>query len=282
MRFGSSPIGAKNLVASTTSSRRLAIALPTISSDSPAEYTSAVSMKLMPASSAALMMRTQSSWSGLPQTPNIMAPRQNSLTWTPLRPNGRVFMAVPYAAWMSTSSWPSKRSATCSSATRGIDRMDRRARPLVLPPRRARRPWRVLRHRRRIRRVGAASALVLRLDDALHRQPARRGRRRCRACRVVLRRVPPPTHARRRARSRSHHRAALRRSHGEEGDGEWRIARRRCVFDWTRRDPIVGEWPLPPEALQGRRDRSDPAYDRTRTPASRSSGRGLPNTGRAA
>jgi hypothetical protein len=49
----------------------------------------------------------------------------------------------------------------------------------------------------------------------------------------------------------------------ERRDHEWRIARRRCVFDWTRRDPIVGEWPLPPEALQGRRDRSDPAYDRT-------------------
>jgi hypothetical protein len=35
--LGPSPIGAKNFVASTTSSRRPAIARPTISSDSPAE-----------------------------------------------------------------------------------------------------------------------------------------------------------------------------------------------------------------------------------------------------
>ena len=43
-------------MASTTSSRRPSSALPTISSDSPAEYTSAVSMKLMPASRAAWMI----------------------------------------------------------------------------------------------------------------------------------------------------------------------------------------------------------------------------------
>ena len=43
-----------------------AIALATISSDSPAEYTSAVSMKLMPASSAAWITAIDSSWSGLP------------------------------------------------------------------------------------------------------------------------------------------------------------------------------------------------------------------------
>jgi hypothetical protein len=51
----------KNLVASTTSSRRPLRALPTISSDSPAEYTSAVSTTLIPASSAAWMMRIESS-----------------------------------------------------------------------------------------------------------------------------------------------------------------------------------------------------------------------------
>jgi hypothetical protein len=44
---------------------------------------------------------------------------------------------------------------------------------------------------------------------------------------------------------------------------EWRIADRKCVFDWTRRDPITAEWDLPHEALQGRRDRSDPVYRRT-------------------
>ena len=88
--FGSSPIGAWNFVASTTSSRRPASALPTISSDSPAEYTSAVSMKLMPASSAAWMIATESSWSGLPQPPNIIAPRQSGLTFTPVRPSESV------------------------------------------------------------------------------------------------------------------------------------------------------------------------------------------------
>ena len=54
-------MGPQNLVASTTCSRRPRRALPTISSDSPPEYTSAVSTKLMPASSAVWMMRMQSS-----------------------------------------------------------------------------------------------------------------------------------------------------------------------------------------------------------------------------
>jgi hypothetical protein len=56
----------KNFVARTTSSRRPLSALPTISSDSPAEGTSAVSTKLIPASRAARMMRIESSWSVLP------------------------------------------------------------------------------------------------------------------------------------------------------------------------------------------------------------------------
>ena len=46
----------------------------------------------------------------------------------------------------------------------------------------------------------------------------------------------------------------------ESRDGEWRIADRRCVFDWTRRDPIVGLWELPGEALRGARDRNDTVY----------------------
>src|SRR3954465_14083785 len=77
------------LVASTTPSRRPAIALPTISSDSPREYTSAVSMKLIPASRAAWMMRIEAAGSGLPHAPNIIAPRQSGETWTPVRPSGR-------------------------------------------------------------------------------------------------------------------------------------------------------------------------------------------------
>src|SRR3954467_13158674 len=92
-RFGSSPIGMKNFVASTTSSRRFFSALPTISSDSPAEYTSALSTKLIPASSARWMMRIESSWSGLPQAPNIIVPRQSFETWTPVRPRGRYSIA---------------------------------------------------------------------------------------------------------------------------------------------------------------------------------------------
>src|SRR4051794_6635297 len=87
--LGSSPIGMKNLVARTTSSRRPASASPTISSDTPPEYTSAVSTKLIPASSARWMMRMESARSSLPQGPNIIAPRQSGLTWTPVRPSGR-------------------------------------------------------------------------------------------------------------------------------------------------------------------------------------------------
>jgi hypothetical protein len=88
-RLGSSPIGPQNLVARTTSSRRPLSALPTISSDSPAEYTSAVSTKLIPASSAAWMIRIESSWSALPHAPNIIVPRQSFDTWTPVRPSER-------------------------------------------------------------------------------------------------------------------------------------------------------------------------------------------------
>ena len=50
-------------------------------------------MKLMPASSAAWMIATDSSWSGLPQAPNIMAPRHSGLTLTPVRPKLRYSIA---------------------------------------------------------------------------------------------------------------------------------------------------------------------------------------------
>src|SRR5215218_3939969 len=50
---------------------------------------SAVSTKLIPASSARWTMRIESSWSGLPQAPNIIVPRQSFETWTPVRPSGR-------------------------------------------------------------------------------------------------------------------------------------------------------------------------------------------------
>src|SRR3954470_6135764 len=46
-------------------------------------------MKLMPASSAAWRIRIDSSWSGLPHSPNIIAPRQSGLTLTPVLPRLR-------------------------------------------------------------------------------------------------------------------------------------------------------------------------------------------------
>jgi hypothetical protein len=58
-------------------------------SDSPAEYMSAVSTKLMPASRAAWMTRTDSAWSGLPTEPNIIVPRQYALTSMPVPPSVR-------------------------------------------------------------------------------------------------------------------------------------------------------------------------------------------------
>src|SRR4051812_3835494 len=47
----------------------------------------------MPASSAAWMMRMDSSWSVLPQSPNIIAPRHRGLTLTPVVPRLRSSMA---------------------------------------------------------------------------------------------------------------------------------------------------------------------------------------------
>src|SRR5664279_5998696 len=53
-------------------------------------------MKLIPASRARWMMRIDSPWSGLPHSPNIMAPRQSGLTLMPVRPRVRVSMERPY------------------------------------------------------------------------------------------------------------------------------------------------------------------------------------------
>ena len=43
------------------------------------------------------MIRIDSSWSGLPQAPNIIAPRQSGLTSTPVRPSGRYSTRGAYA-----------------------------------------------------------------------------------------------------------------------------------------------------------------------------------------
>src|SRR5436190_6491162 len=50
-------------------------------------------MKLIPASSARWMIRMDSSWSVLPHSPNIIAPRQSGLTLTPVVPKLRSCMA---------------------------------------------------------------------------------------------------------------------------------------------------------------------------------------------
>ncbi|MFA5883943.1 MAG: nuclear transport factor 2 family protein [Acidimicrobiia bacterium] len=43
-------------------------------------------------------------------------------------------------------------------------------------------------------------------------------------------------------------------------DGEWRIARRVAVTEWSRVDREDDWWPIPDGMLQGRRDRTDPVY----------------------
>jgi LysR substrate binding domain len=42
------------------------------------------------------MMRIASSWSLLPQAPNIIVPRQSFETWTPVRPRGRVLHEISF------------------------------------------------------------------------------------------------------------------------------------------------------------------------------------------
>jgi len=45
----------------------------------------------------------------------------------------------------------------------------------------------------------------------------------------------------------------------ERRDGEWRIARRQCLLDWARTDPVP-EFCDGDKSGDGRRDRSDPSY----------------------
>ena len=54
-------------------------------------------MKLMPESSAWWIMRIDSSWSAVPQAPNIMAPRHKGLTFTPVRPSVRYSIGLMVA-----------------------------------------------------------------------------------------------------------------------------------------------------------------------------------------
>lgn len=43
----------------------------------------------------------------------------------------------------------------------------------------------------------------------------------------------------------------------EKRNGEWRIARRVCVFDWTRTDPVPAGWDFTTGFLRGRPDGED-------------------------
>src|SRR5882757_8122922 len=64
-------------------------------------------MKLIPASIARCTMRTQSSWSGLPTAPNIMAPRQSGLTLMPVAPRVRKSMLLIEAGYRRYPASPS-------------------------------------------------------------------------------------------------------------------------------------------------------------------------------
>ncbi len=46
----------------------------------------------------------------------------------------------------------------------------------------------------------------------------------------------------------------------ERRGGEWRIADRLCVFDWTRRDEVAAEWDMGPEVVRGLRGPADPVF----------------------
>jgi hypothetical protein len=43
----------------------------------------------------------------------------------------------------------------------------------------------------------------------------------------------------------------------ERRNGEWRILRRVCVYEWTRTDDVPDGWSLPANFLRGRRDATD-------------------------
>lgn len=93
--FGPSPIGIRTFVDSSTSSRLPSIALPTISSDTPAEYIFAVSRKFTPASRHISICRVADPTSVLPTPakpptpPKVIVPIVNVETRKPERPSWR-------------------------------------------------------------------------------------------------------------------------------------------------------------------------------------------------
>ena len=72
----------------------------------------------MPASRARWMIRMLSSWSGLPQAPNIMVPSVSGLTWTPVRAEGSEVGVVAHAVsfWTGGGGVLAGRAARARSA----------------------------------------------------------------------------------------------------------------------------------------------------------------------
>src|SRR3954451_23516392 len=88
---------------------------------------SAVSTKLMPASRARWMMRIESSWSVLPQAPNIIVPRQSFETDTPVRPSGRKSMVFLLGVVDDLRiRLGAQRLGVRAAAHAGVQRVDRR------------------------------------------------------------------------------------------------------------------------------------------------------------
>src|SRR5579872_3120806 len=100
--FGPRPIPIRTLVATSTRSRRPRSTWPRISSASPAEYTSAVSIRLTPASRHMSTWRSASSTSveptsaNPPAPPNVIVPMVRTDMRRPDRPSARYSMGRPY------------------------------------------------------------------------------------------------------------------------------------------------------------------------------------------
>src|SRR5580693_3818295 len=105
--FGPRPIPIRTLVATSTWSRRPRRTWPRISSARPVEYTSAVSIRLTPASRHMSTWRSASSTSveptsaNSPVPPNVIVPMVSTDTRRPDRPSARYSMRGPYRghAW---------------------------------------------------------------------------------------------------------------------------------------------------------------------------------------
>src|SRR5580658_3169859 len=124
--FGSAPMGRLTFVVRTTLSRRPLSARPTTSSESP--YASAVSTRLMPASSALWMIRIEASGSGLPTcVANMSAPSAYGLTLMPVPPRLRYCKSAAASAGVVEPGARQSRSSdlrlvrTATGGIRGVE-----------------------------------------------------------------------------------------------------------------------------------------------------------------